>query len=223
MAISAVRIVDSIRDLHAGGSNLVIEAIGEGGDFTEWEHYPADDVRDPRSQAQYYFHAHPREERAEPDYGHFHTFIWPMKVPVGIRPAGAKDRAAPGGAGNPLSHLIAISMTPGGLPERLFTTNRWVTGETWCKAPDVIAMLDRFRIDLDEPSPLLNLWLTEMLVLFRPEIEALLIERDRAIDAWQARHPDADVHEDRRLEITSSLDVSLYRHIEWLNDQRETS
>jgi hypothetical protein len=63
-------------------------------------------------------------------------------------------------------------------------------------------MLDRFAIDLDHPSPRLNRWLTAMFTLFRPQIEALLIERDRVVAQWWARHPDGDVLEDRRLDIT---------------------
>jgi len=109
--------------------------------------------------------------------------------------------------------------TPTGLPERLFTTNRWVTGETWYRASDVIAMLDCFALDLDYPSRALNEWLTAVLVLFRPQIEQLLFARDRAVEDWQRRHPEADVFEDRRLEITSSMPVSLYEHIEWLRGE----
>ena len=120
-----------------------------------------------------------------------------------------------------MSHLVAISMTPAGMPERLFTTNRWVTGETWYAAQDVIAMLDGFRVDGGEGTPILNRWLTSMFVLFRPQIEDLLVQRDRAVSEWHAGHPDTDVFEDRRLEITSSLDISLHRHIEWLEARND--
>jgi hypothetical protein len=134
-----------------------------------------------------------------------------------------KGFVSPAGENGALSHLIAISMTPIGMPERLFTTNRWVTGETWYTAEDVIAMLDRFSIDLDQPSPLLNQWLTAMFVLFRPQIESLLIERDRVVAQWSALNPKADVFEDRRLEITSSIEIPLYDHIERLDKQLDTS
>ena len=223
MADAGVKVVDCIRDLHAGGSNLVLEALRGSSDFTEWEHYPPDDVQDPTSHAQYYFHAHPPDDRDAPDFGHFHTFMRPKGMPAGIRPAEVKGFVSPAGENGALSHLIAISMTPIGMPERLFTTNRWVTGETWYTAEDVIAMLDRFSIDLDQPSPLLNQWLTAMFVLFRPQIESLLIERDRVVAQWSALNPKADVFEDRRLEITSSIEIPLYDHIEWLDKQLDTS
>ena len=44
-----------------------------------------------------------------------------------------------------VSHLVAIALDYAGEPIRLFTTNRWVTGETWYRADDVIKMLDCFK------------------------------------------------------------------------------
>ena len=51
-----------------------------------------------------------------------------------------------------MSHLVAIAVNSRGEPIRLFTTNRWVTGETWYHADDIIGMLDRFAIFDVEPS-----------------------------------------------------------------------
>lgn len=106
MADAGVKVVDCIRNLHANGSNLVIEALRGSGDFTEWEHYPADDVRDPKSHAQYYFHAHPADDRDSPDYGHFHTFMRPKGMPAGIRPAAVQDLVLSAGGNDALSHLV---------------------------------------------------------------------------------------------------------------------
>ena len=52
-----------------------------------------------------------------------------------------------------------------------------------------------------------------MFQLFRPEIERLLHERDERIAVWQAAHPGVEVYEDRRLEITSALKISLEQKI----------
>ena len=223
MAAAAESAVDCIHDLHEAGSNLVIEALRGSEEFVEWEHYPPDDVRDPKTHAQYFFHAHAPEDRERPDYAHFHTFIGSKGMPAGLSPV-ELDGCAPrsGTDGEAMSHLIAISMTPSGMPERLFTTNRWVTAETWYRASDVIAMLDGFAVDADSRSPLLNRWLTAMIVLFRPQIEQLLIERDRTVERWRLMYPGSDVFEDRRLEITSSRDISLHEHIEWLDNQLES-
>jgi len=37
IADAGIKVVDCIRDLHACGSNLIIEVLGENNDFTEWE------------------------------------------------------------------------------------------------------------------------------------------------------------------------------------------
>ncbi len=147
----------------------------------------------------------------------------PEGVPASSRHAEVGNLAASASDNDASSHLIAISVTPAGMPERVFTTNRWVTGENWYRAADVIGMLDRFVIDLDHPSRSLNDWLTAMVVLFRPQIEQLLMERDRAILQWQADHSDTDVFEDRRLEIVSSMRISLHNQIEWLDRQLDAS
>ncbi len=48
-----------------------------------------------------------------------------------------------------------------------------------------------------------------MIRLFRPQIAILLSARDAAVSAWAERHPERDVYEDRELEITSHLDISV--------------
>jgi hypothetical protein len=96
-----------------------------------------------------------------------------------------------------------------GIPIRLFTTNRWVTGETWYAAADVIRLLDRFEIDHAYPSWPTNIWLGAMIRLFRPEIELLVQGRDREVAQWRERHPGANVFEDRELEITTQIDIDI--------------
>ena len=98
-------------------------------------------------------------------------------------------------------------------PGSLFTTNRWVTAEAFYPAEQVIRMLDRFVVDHAHPSWPVNRWISAMLVLFRPQIKALLWQRDRAIGGWAKAHPDRDVFEDRSLEITSSLPINIERQI----------
>jgi hypothetical protein len=109
-----------------------------------------------------------------------------------------------------LSHLVAISMDPQGRPVRLFTTNRWVTGETWYRAEDVARMLDRFAINNSEPSEPLNRWVGAMFTLFRPQMRALLADRDAAIMNWRRRHRGKiHVFEDRRLEVVSAESIDI--------------
>lgn len=95
-----------------------------------------------------------------------------------------------------------------GFPTGIFCTNRWVTDETWYLAEQVIAMLDRFAIDHAFPNWCVNRWLSAMLRLYRPHIEALIHQRDTALAEWQMLHPGIDIFEDRTLEITGYLPIS---------------
>jgi hypothetical protein len=216
MQEAALEAVECIRVLTKSGGNLVGEVLRGNGEFTEWDHYPPDDIFDPESHTQFYFHAHPPETRDEPDYGHFHTFIRKEGLPKGVRPAKLKPHEKQGNT-DTLTHVVAISMTQQGLPERLFTTNRWVTGETWYKAADVIKALDGFMVDLAYPSWPLNRWLSAMVVLYRPHIEQLLHERDAVVEERRAELSNSNVFEDRALEITSQMHISLFDQIEWLD------
>ena len=206
------RVVDCYRVLQKSSSNVVAELLRDTETFFEWDHHPKGDVYDTDTHSQYYYHAHPSERRIGlygPEHGHFHTFLRPRGMPDGIRPAPVPDYVAPEDPDNALSHLIAISMDRAGFPIRLFTTNRWVTGEVWYTAEDAIAMLARFDMDLAWPSWPVNIWLTAMLRLFKPQIAVLLHERDVAVAAWQAAHPDASAFEDRELEVTSFAEISV--------------
>ena len=207
LAQAAAEVVDCIRVLEKSGSNLVTEVLGER-EFVEFEHYPKNDVYDPETHAQYYFHAHPPTRGEWNDYGHFHTFLRPKEWVRELR------LAAPGTeptteVNDPVCHLVAISMNPHGRPVRLFTTNRWVTGETGCAAPELIGMLDRFVVDLAKPSWPLNRWISAMIRLYREEIVKLIHERDASIAEWQITHPERDVFEDRALEVTSAMTIDL--------------
>jgi hypothetical protein len=118
-----------------------------------------------------------------------------------------------------VSHLLAIGVDLQGKPVRLFTTNRWVTGETWYPAGDVVRMLDRFRVADVGPSETLNQWLGAMLGLFRPQISELLRLRDQTVMAWRRRKR-THVFDDPALEITSSLDVGLDAQLAFLDQMR---
>jgi hypothetical protein len=201
------------RVLAKTGDTLVGDVLRGQGTFYEWDHYPAGDVYDPASHAQYYYHAHAAEERFAGEHGHFHTFLRPRGMPPDCRAVRYPADVPPPDPDAALSHLIAISMDRTGRPFRLFTVNRWVTGETWYAAADVVRMLEHFEIDTARPSWPVNRWIGALLRLFRPQAEALLAARDARIAEWQAQHADADAYEDRRLEVTSLVDVSTAEQI----------
>lgn len=210
MADAGNRIIECYRVLRKGGLNIVGELLRDQGTFYELEHYPKDDVFDDETHSQYYYHAH----RSDSDeHGHLHTFLRQPGMPEGLSPVPyTGDEPWPQGD-QALAHLIAISMDSYGFPIGLFTTNRWVTGETWYQAEDVITMLDRFCIDHAFPSWPINIWLTNLLILFRPQVEWLLRERDRVVRQWQEEHPGSDVYEDRGLEVASNLSINVEAQI----------
>src|SRR6185437_4475979 len=205
MAEAGAEVLECRRVLARSGDNVLSEVLRGAAELGEWTHRPAG------------------------EHGHFHTFLRPHGMPRGTRPlmlpelAIADAPAAPAGPAVPpvpqpnqgvendaLSHLVAIAVDAGGRPIRLFTTNRWVTGETWYAAADVVAMLDRFVVDLARPSWPLNRWISGLFRQFRPHMAALLYARDDAVMSWRRRHR-GKVHvlEDRRLEIPSALDIDV--------------
>lgn len=214
MLTAGEEVIECMRVLARAELNIVGECLKHQGTFYEYDHYPNGDVYDDHSHAQYYYHAH---RGAQGEHGHFHTFIRVKAIPAHIRPvAPPEDSDWPQGD-EILSHLIAIAMDRQGVPIGLFTTNRWVTGENWFAAADVIELLDRFVIDHAYPSWPVNRWLGAMLVLFRPQIEDLLHQRDARLERWRQAHPDRDAFEDRDLEIMSQCSISIEEQIEALN------
>ncbi|HEY0838112.1 MAG TPA: hypothetical protein VGE72_29640 [Azospirillum sp.] len=214
MAEAAAEVRTCQRVLAKTGDTVVGELLRGQGSVYEWRHYPSGDVYDAEYHAQYYYHCHPEGERPDGEHGHFHTFLRPLGMPEGVRPAPLPDqpppdRMPPAGDNDALSHLIGIGMDHAGHAVRLFTTNRWVTGETWYPAADVIRMLDNFTVDHARPSWPANRWVTAMLRLFRPRIDTLLHERDAAVRRWADAHPGTNVYEDRALEVPSQAMVTV--------------
>lgn len=210
MQDAGLEIQECYRVLKNAEMNIVGEilrdTLNKGETFYEFNHYPNDDVYDRESHAQYYYHAH-RGEIGE--HGHFHCFLRPKGMPTGVAPI-THNATEPWPQGDEaLSHLVAIAMDSYGYPTGLFTTNRWVTAEAWYPAEQVVQMLDCFVIDHAFPSWPVNRWISAMFVLFRPHIEALLKQRDEIVWQWAANHPSEDVFEDRELDVTSQINISV--------------
>lgn len=195
------------RALSKADLNVVGELLKGHDDFYEMNHYPDEDVYDRESHSQYYYHAH-REGGVE--HGHFHTFVRAQGIPSQLQPLDVPEASEPlPGGDNVIVHLIAVSMDAWGQPIGLFACNRWVTDETWYCADAVKHLLPIFSIDHAQPSWPTNLWLTALLQLFQPHIEALIEHRDQVVNAWRKAHPGQDVFEDRALEITGYLPISI--------------
>ncbi|MGE5476378.1 MAG: DUF6969 family protein [Bacteroidales bacterium] len=173
-----------------------------GGEEAEpFRHYPAGDVYDFGSHSQYYFHSHRAGE-----HGHAHLFLRPAGMPLGCRP-----QVAVGGADSPC-HLVAIGFGHNGFATELFTTNRWVTGESWYAADQVARMLPCFHIDVPGDGGRVGRWLSALVALYQPLVVTLVRRRDEVVGAWGAEHGGDPLNDDR-LEVTShaAIDVALWR------------
>lgn len=202
------QVLECHRILNNTDDNIVGELIKEVETFFEWNHYPDGDIYDNITHSQFYYHAHPPEERPG-EHGHFHTFIRPKGMPEDIKPAPVADYEPPEDDDDALSHIIAVSMDNAGLPIKLFTTNRWVTGEVWYTAADVHRLIDLFVIDHAQPSWPINMWISAIVRLFDPQVRALVLERDKVVEAWEQEHPGSNVFEDRDLEVTAEFEVDI--------------
>ena len=187
MRAAGEEILDCYEALARGNTNLLLDFLRGMGTFTANTPYPPESVTDRDSLASFYYHAH-----RDGEHGHFHTFL-------------LHEPDAPATPHQRYAHVVGLQIDDTGLPITMFTTNRWVTGETLRPARELIAMLDRFEIDHAWPSWLVNRWLTAMVRLFRPQIEKLLVARDAALARGST--------EDRELEIVSELPISIDRQI----------
>ena len=193
-----------MQELQDKGRNVLSELQPVEQGMQQWDHYPADDAFDPVSGYRWYYHAHP-EQGATPEHGHFHLFA-----------------AAPAQAGKGrYTHLLALAVSPAGLPLRLFTTNRWVTNEILAPAGQVLRKLQQFALRTPRELELVHRWLAAVLTLFRPQINTLLVARDLRLESAQALRP--NVLEDRRTMLLSQCRIDLAQQMAWLDQAFENS
>jgi hypothetical protein len=185
--LDATSIITQIAAWAAVGQSAPSRLLGAGQGFVEWAHYPQPDAVDPRSGWRFYYHAHPLAQRLQAEHGHFHIFV----------PAPAEQ----------FSHLIGVSVSNKGFPIRLFTTNRWVTGEVWQPAAILESYLDRPTLAHAPPRDVAN-WLEQILILFNTEIKSLIRARDARME--QASPSKLDDH---RLRMPSQLPINLIKKL----------
>ena len=204
MHAAALEVKECYRVLKKGEINIVGELLKGQGTFYEFNHYPKGDVFDKDTGAQYYYHAH---RGIAGEHGHFHTFARGKAIKDDMQPVPYDGKVVWPKGDNLVTHFVAVSMDRFGFPIGFFTTNRWVTDEAWFTAADMIALLNTFELDHAYPSWPTNRWLSAMLRLFRPQIEALLKHRDAIVTRWADDHQKKDVYEDRKLEITGHVRI----------------
>lgn len=203
---AADEVLQQLENLAAMQTTPVGQMLKGVNNFTEDTHYPDGDIHDERTGSQYYYHAH---RGSDTENGHFHLFVRANAIPNSMRPAlpeFAKDR--PNGD-EAIAHLVAISIGHDSLPTKLFTTNQWVTGETFYSASDTSMLVDRFDTTGDKACAETSRWISALVLLFRLQIAWLLSERDQNIATWARQHPSRDPLEDEQLEITSELAIDI--------------
>ena len=200
-------VLECHRVLQKTSDNIVGEVLRGNGTFIELEHFPPGDAFDQASHSQYYYHAH-----RDGEHGHFHTFIR-GEIAANAQPVAQSNMDYMDERDDTICHLVAISMDNSGIPTGLFTTNRWVTAENWFDAVDTVAMLEHFEMDIAPPSWPVNIWISNMMRLFRPQIIDIINGRDEIISSWKNAHPDTDVFEDRGLEILDETPISIEQQI----------
>ncbi len=190
--------------LESSGTNLVEKVLMGQGVFTNMKHYPLQDTFDKGTYSQYYYHAHRKGE-----HGHFHLFLRQGGIKEGTLPLLYDEKSASLNDANTFAHLVAISMDDEGYPLALFTTNQWVTGEDWYSAIDLKEMVKRFNIEHAHPSYVVNRWLKAMLILFQPQIEALIDERDERLVQYKGGIPLKVALEDQELDVITEEEISI--------------
>lgn len=84
---AAAAVVAACRNaLAANGGDILGEIVAGEETVADWRHYPAGEVYDPKSHAQYFYHTHPAVDRAVREHGHFHTFLRAEGMPPGVTP-----------------------------------------------------------------------------------------------------------------------------------------
>lgn len=185
-------------------------------------HYPQGDRIDHKTGAQYFYHCH-REDFYREEHGHFHCFLRYKQIPKHIKPADIADWDKH--IDNPMTHLIAVAMNRFGEPIRLFTVNRWISEEIWYDAKHTPALINRFKMTLDDDPywQVLDSWVDALLHLFAPQITWVLQKRDLFIKRQQLINPHENVYDDQRIEELSDVAINVKQQIQWVLEQHAIS
>lgn len=179
------------------GSSLARAAMAGAQRGIELAHYPRQDVVDMRHGTRFYYHAHGSGRRPGNEHGHFHLF-------------------AQGSQPGDYTHLAGISLDAQGQPIRFFTTNRWVTGETWRQAADIERALAHFAVQTRGRMAPVARWLTALTHLYAPQLVRLVRRRDAVMGRRAASQGWEALCEDRRLDVVTECRISLSQRIQQL-------
>lgn len=189
-------------------SNVVAQLFPLNEELKQWSHYPRDDVMDFAHHTQYYYHSHPaQDDDRVPEHGHFHVFLRRPRFGKDETPVFCSEEYQQShGEKDNLVHVFAIAMNEYGFPKALFTVNHWMVLGAWYDAARIIRELDTFKVEIaNSPFVLVNKWITNMVILFKPYISELLHHRDEVITEFARSNPDQNVYVNKSLEVLSVM------------------
>ena len=150
-------------------------------------HYPENDWKDLKNNSQCYYHCH----RPEFEHGHIHIF---KKI----------------NNQSELTHLLAISLDPRGLPINLFTVNQWVVKDNWLPADQIIDLIKKFSFYESNADINFNKWIDNFMCFYFEKIKNIILERDVNIIK-------ANLSLDQSLN-NKSIEIASQIKIDWAND-----
>lgn len=216
MQSAAEALLECYAELAADRSHLLAEIFDDGVP-RQWAHYPDDDVIDDASRYQFFYHSHSPEDRdAAGEHGHFHVFARQDRHGHGIELGTEQDflqhlNGEQAADANTI-HLLCVSLDAKGVPTALFTVNRWVTGDHLLGAAMTLQLLSGFTIQAKNALRI-SKWLTALLTIFRPQIEQLLIERDKTLLKLASTRRKPGLLEDESVELLSSVSIDIDQQI----------
>ncbi len=224
MRSAAQALLECYAALSEHGTHLLGEILDDSPP-RQWAHYPDDDVIDRAAGYQFFYHSHSPDDRdSATEHGHFHLFARQDVHGPGIDPHAEtnflQSQIGEQPAYTDTIHLLCVSLNAKGVPKALFTVNRWVTGGHLLSATTTLRLIAGFTIQAMN-CPRVSKWLTALLALFRPQIEKLLMERDKTLLGLASGRREAGLFDDESIELLSSVTIDIDQQIGWLfNEER---
>lgn len=196
---AAETLVHCLVEMGEQDSNPVLEVIGHQTTMLQEIKYPAEHLQFNGTGWRAYYHTHANNPGLNhlfaKEHGHFHIFI----------PADDFDS---------WSHLAALSMDEFGQPLRWFMVNHWVTGGTWLDAAALIKKLE--SVPFSQQSNLLEIWLLSLLSIYKKEIIALLLERDKSIEINNNEAQSTEPKQNREIYLLAEKNIELKAKLEMI-------
>jgi hypothetical protein len=180
------------------GCSVLHDILGSATIADPWEQYPQAMVEDVLIGVGFFYHSHGPSRSHADERGHFHVFR--RRVDAAY------------------SHVVGIAVDGQGMPVRLFTTNRWVTGERWMSAEQLLVWAKPDSYAPEASGSPVTQWIMHCVHVFYPQLEWLLRRRDERLHSLTTSRSRTTVLEDRRVEILSECRVSLRRQMDALLD-----